>query len=99
MNEQYNLDNKQFLKILPFYNVLIDYVKNDIIKTNANIQFMSELPFYNELSVKEVSERYAKKYRVEIVDRKDSIIQLYASKKRINKLFKELLGAMKGFKY
>ena len=32
MNEQYNLDNKQFLKILPFYNVLIDFIKNDAVK-------------------------------------------------------------------
>ena len=102
MYEQYNLDNKQFLKMLPFYNVLIDYVKSDVVKKYANIQFMSELPFYNELSIKEVSEafkRYAKSYRVEIVDRKDPMIQLYASKKRISELFKELIRAMKGFKY
>ena len=38
---------------------------------------MSELPFYKDLSVKEVSEafkRYAKSYRVEIVDKKDLMI-------------------------
>ena len=45
MNGQYNLDNKQVLKILPFYNMLIDYVKSDVVKKYCNIELMSELPF------------------------------------------------------
>ena len=102
MNEQYNLDNKQFLKILPFYNVLIDYVKNDVVKKYCNVKLMNELSFYKDLDVKEISEafkRHAKSYRVEIVDKKDPMIQLYSSKKRITELFRELLSEMKGFKY
>ena len=102
MNEQYNLDNKQVLKILPFYNVLIDFIKSDVVKKFNNVKLMSELPFYKDLSVKEVGEafkRYAKSYRVEIVDKKDPMIQLYSSKKRITELFGELLNEMKGFKY
>ena len=86
MNEQYNLDNKQFLKILPFYNLLINFIKSDAVKKFNNAELMSELPFYKDLDVKEISEafkRYAKMYRVEIVDKKDPIIQLYSSKKRI----------------
>ena len=102
MNEQYNLENKQMLKILPFYNVLIDFVKSGAVKGFSNVKLMSELPFYKDLNVKEVSEvfkRYTKSFRVEIVDRKDPMIQLYSSKRRISELFNELLGEMKGFKY
>ena len=101
MNGQYNLDNKQILKILPFYNVLIDFIKSDAVKKFNNVKLMSKLPFYKDLSVKEISEafkRYAKSYRVEIVDKKDLMIQLYASKKCIGKLFKQLITEMKGFK-
>ena len=96
------MDNKQVLKILPFYNVLIDFIKRDAVKKFNNVKLMSELPFYKDLGVKEVSEvfnRYAKSYRVEIVDKKDPMIQLYSSKKRIIELFGELLNEMKGFKY
>ena len=102
MNEQYNLDNKKVLKIFPFYNVLIDFIKSDAVKKFNNVELMSELPFYKDLSVKEISEafkRYAKSYKVEIVDKKDPLIQLYSSKKRIIELFGDLLSEMKGFKY
>ena len=102
MNEQYNLDNKQVLKILPFYNMLIDIIKSDTVKGYCNVKLMSELPFYKDLSVKEIIEafkRYAKSYRVEIVDKKDPMIQLYSSKRCFVKLFGELLSEMKGFRY
>ena len=102
MNEQYNLDNKQVLKILPFYNVLIDFVKSDVVIGYCNGKLMSELPFYKDLSVEKVSEafkRYAKSYRVEIVDKKDPMTQLYSSKRCVVKLFGELLSEMKGLKY
>ena len=82
---------------MPFYNVLIVNCKG-----YCNVKFMSELPFYKDLSVKEISDafkRYAKSYRVEIVDKKDQMIQLYSSKGRVSKLFGKLLGEMKGFKY
>ena len=48
MNGQYNLDNKQVLKILPFYNVLIDFVKSDAVRKFNNVELMSELPFYKD---------------------------------------------------
>ena len=67
MNEQYNLDNKQVLKILPFYNVLIDFVKSDVVKRFNNVELMSKLPFHKDLSVEEVGEAfkgYAKSYKV-----------------------------------
>ena len=102
MNGQYNLDNKQVLKILPFYNVLIDFVKSDAVRKFNNIELMSKLPFYKDLSVEEISgafKRYAKSYRVKIVDKKDLVVQLYSSKGCVSKLFGELLSEMKGFKY
>ena len=58
MNGQYNLDNKQVLKILPFYNVLIDFVKSDVVKKYCNVKFMSDLPFNKDLSVEEISEAF-----------------------------------------
>ena len=38
-------------------------------------------------------------YKVEIVERKDSIVQLEASKLSIKDLFSNLINEMKGFKY
>ena len=63
---------------------------------------MHELPFYVELSITEVSKvfkRYARSCKVEIVDHKDPLLQLEASKSSIKDLFKDLLNEMKGFKY
>ena len=42
--------------------------------------------------------RYAKSYNIEIVDKKDPMVQLYSSKLCIKDLFKVLLYEMKGFK-
>ena len=43
--------------------------------------------------------RYAKSYSIEIVDKKDPMVQLYSSKLCIKDLLKDLLYEMKGFKY
>ena len=102
MNEHYVLENKQLLKMFPFYNMLIDFVKSDAVKKFSNVKLLSELPFYKDLGVREISEalkRYVKSFGVEIVDRKDPMIQLYSSRGRISKLFLELLEEMKRFKY
>ena len=42
---------------------------------------------------------YARSYKVEIVDLKDPLVQLEASKPSIKTLFKDLLDEIKGFKY
>ena len=42
---------------------------------------------------------YAQSYKIEIVDKKDVIVQLKASKISIKESFKDLLIEMKGFKY
>ena len=63
---------------------------------------MHELPFYDELSAVEISKafkRYARNYKVEIIDLKDPLAQLEARKSSIKDFLKDLLNKMKGFKY
>ena len=86
-------------QILPFYNVLIEKPK---IKHLSNIELLYELPLYGKLSVVEISKalrRYARSYKVEIIEPKDPLAQLKASKSGIEDLFKDFLNEMKGFKY
>ena len=102
MKEQHVLDNENLLKILPFYNVLIDFMKQSKFKKLTNVELLNELPFYSGLNVKEIAEafkRYAKSYNIKIVDKKDPMVQLYSSKLCIKDLLKDLLYEMKGFKY
>ena len=72
------------------------------IKKLPNVELLNELAFYDSLSIKEISKafrRYGKSYSIEIVDSKDPLIQLNASKSSIKDLFKDLLYEMKGFKH
>ena len=84
------LNNENLLKILPLYNILIDFMEKLKVKKLTIVELLNELPFYNNLHVKEISE---------IVDKKDARIQLYSSKLCIQDLFKVLLYEMKRFKY
>ena len=96
------LDNKNLLKILPFYNILIDFMEQLKVKRLTNVELLNELPFYSGLGVKNVPEafaRHAKSFNIEIIDKKDPSVQLYSSKSGIKDLFKVLLCEMKGFKY
>ena len=89
---------KKLFQTLPFY-VLIEKPK---MKKLSNAKLLHELPFYDKLSITEVSKafkRYTKSYKVKIVDHRDSLVQLKASKSSIKDLFKDLLNEMKGFKY
>ena len=88
-----------YFKELPFYNVSIDKPK---IKSLKNIDLLSELPFYDQLNIIKTYQAfsgYAMSYEVEIVDKKDLIVQLEASKSSIKDLFNDLLNDTKGFKY
>ena len=63
---------------------------------------LSELPFYEELSVVKTDHAfkgYAMTYKVELIEEKDPLIQLEASKSSIKELFNDLLDETKGFKY
>ena len=42
---------------------------------------------------------YARSYKIEIIDLKDTVAQLEASKSSIKGFFKELLDEIRGFKY
>ena len=88
-----------YLKELPFYNVSID---KSNIKRLKNIDLLSELPFYDQLNILKTDQAfsgYAMSYKVEIVDKKDLIVQLEASNSSIKDLFNDLLEETKNFKY
>ena len=86
-------------KELLFYNKHIEKPK---IKRLKNIDLLSELPFYEELNVIKTNHAfrgYAMSYKVEIIEKKDPIKQLEASKSSIKDLFSDLLNETKGFNY
>ena len=92
-------DADKIFKILPFFNTYIE--KQEVKKLN-NVQLLKELPFYDELSIaknKTAFSGYAQSYKIEIVDKRDVIVQLKASKISIVELFKNLLIELKGFRY
>ena len=83
----------------PFYNKSI---KKPKVKRLKNIDQLAELPFYEQLSViktNQVFRGYAMSYKIEIIDRKDPIVQLEASKSSINDFFSDLSNEAKGFTY
>ena len=93
------LPNVDYFNKLPFYNVSIDKPK---IKRLKNIDLLAELPFYDKLNIirtEHAFSDYAMSYKVEIVDKKDVIVQLEASKSSIKDLFIDLLDEIRGFKY
>ena len=82
----------KYFKDLPFYNKPIEKPK---IKCLKNIDLLSELPFYEELGIIKtncVFRGYAMSYKVEIIERKDPINPLKASKSSIKDLFSDLLN-------
>ena len=88
-----------YFKELPFYNISIDKPK---IKRLKNIDLLAELPFYDQLNIIKTDHafsEYEMSYKVEIVDKKDLVVQLEASKSSIKDLFNDLLNETKGFKY
>ena len=92
-------DVVDYFKEFPFHKICIEKPK---IKHLKNIDLLSELPFYEELNIiktNRVFRGYAMSYKVEIIERKDPINQLEASKSSIKDLFSDLLNETKGFKY
>ena len=93
------LPNVDYFKELPFYNVSIDKPK---IKRLKNIDLLAELTFYDQLNIirtEHAFSSYAMSYKVEIVNKKDLIVQLEASRSIIKDLFIDLLNETRGFKY
>ena len=86
-------------KELPFYNKTIEKPE---IKRLTDINLLADLPFYEKLSIIKTNQAfkgYTRSYKVEIVEKKDVILQLEASKLSIKDLFSDLLYETKGFKY
>ena len=94
-----HLDVVEYFKELPFYNKHIEKPK---IKRLKNIDLLSELPFYEELNVIKTNHAFRgceMSYKKELVEKKDPITELEASKSNIKDLFSDLLNETKGFKY
>ena len=92
-------DVVDYFKELPFYNKHIEKPK---IKPLENVALLSELPFYEELNVKKGNHAlrgFEMSYKVEIIEKKDPIKELEASKASIKNMFSDLLNEIKGFKY
>ena len=88
-----------YFKELPFCNVSIDKPK---IKPLKNVDLLAELPFYDLLNIIKTDHAfsgYEMSYKVEIVDKKDLIVQLEASRSGIKDLFNDLLNRTRGFRY
>ena len=88
-----------FFEELPFYNKHIEKLK---VKRLKKIDLLSELPFYEELNIINTNHAFrgcAMIYKVEIIEKKDPIKQLKASKSSIKNLFSDLLNETKRFKY
>ena len=86
-------------KLLPFYNT---FTERPDVKILNNVELLKELPFYDELNIVKNNQAfsgYAQSYKIEIVDKKDIVVQLKASEIVIKELFKDLLIELKGFKY
>ena len=84
-------DVTSYFKELPFYNTFIEKPK---IKQLRNIDLLSELPFFEELSIiktNQVLKGYEMSYKIEIINKKDPLAQLEASKSSIKDLFNDLL--------
>ena len=65
---------KNLFQTVPFYNALIEKPE---IKKLSNVELLHELLFYDELSITEISKsfkRYARSYRVDIIDTKDPLV-------------------------
>ena len=90
---------KDYFKEIPFYNRPTEKPNYKRLK---NIDLSAELPFFENLSIIKTNEAfsgYAMSFKVEIVERKNLIVQLEVSKLNIKNLFVDLLNETKGFKY
>ena len=83
-------DSVDYFKELSFYNKPI---KKPKVKRLKNIDRLAE-----RNKTDQAFRRYVMSYKVEIIEKKDPIVQLEASKSSIKDLFNDLLIETKGFK-
>ena len=96
---KFHPDVVDYFKELSFYN---KYIEKPKAKSLKSVNLFSELPFYEELNVIKTNRAfrgYVTSYKVKLVEKKDPIEQLEASKSSIKDLFSDLLNETKGFKY
>ena len=87
-----HFDAVDYFKELPFYN---KPVKKPKVKRLKNIDRLVALLCYEQLSVIKTNQPfrgYAMSYKVEILERKDPVVQLETSKSSIKDLFSDLLN-------
>ena len=85
-------DAVDYFRELPFYNKPI---KKPKVKRLKNIDQLAERPFYEQLSIIKTNHAfkgYAISYKVEIIERKDPVVELEASKLSIKDLLSDLLN-------
>ena len=90
------------LNTLRNFHFLMYLLKNQKIKHLKNIDLLAEQPFCDQLNIIKIDQAfrgYARSYKVEIVEEKDLIVKLEASKSSIKDLFDDLLNETKSFKY
>ena len=90
---------KRLFQKLLFDNFLVE---NSSVKQIKDIYLLRELLFYDELDIEKLEKefkRLQKTYKFEIVDSKDPLVQLKASKSSIKYLFKDLLDEINNFTY
>ena len=94
------IDTVKHFKGLSFYNEFINNKKK--VKRFTDINLLAEQPFYEQLSIIKRNQAftgYAMSYKVKIIEKKDLVVQLEASKSSIKDLFRNLLNEIKSFKY
>ena len=92
-------DVVDYFKELPFYN---EHIKKPRLKRLKSTNLLSELPFHEELNVIKTNHAfrgYAINYKVEIIEKKDPIKQLEASKSNVKDMSNDLFNETQGFKY
>ena len=85
------LTTKELLQEQPFYK---QPIKIPRIKKLKNYELLRELPFYDDINISRKGrtfKRYAKTYKVEVINNKSLSDSLSVSKNSIKKLFDELL--------
>ena len=78
---------KRLFQILPCYNT---FTQKPRIKHLKSIDLLHKLPFYDKLNIAKISQafkRFARTYKIEIIDSKNSLAQLEASKSSIKDFF------------
>ena len=91
--------NIDYFKELPYFNEDIEKPK---IKPLKYVDLLAEQPFHEQLGIIKTDQAlsgYAMLHKVELVEKKDLIVQLEASTSIIKDLFNDLLNETKNFKY